>query len=246
MRWAYGVTTVSSRFHTTLPKTLASLKEGGFDRPRLFIDGCDQPLPNWMIEMEITLHDPPLRTFGNWITALWELYIRNPAAHLYAIFQDDILVYKNLRQYLERCQYPARGYWNLFTFFTNNSAIQGRPVGWLEAPLGKYAESEQAGLGALGLIFSREAALCILSAPNIVMKPLSPELGHRKVDGAIVAAMNAVGFREHIHNPTLVQHIGLESTLGNSWDETTGTGRSWRGEHFDSLSLLSSSPQKIV
>lgn len=242
MRWAYGVTTVPERFGTTLPKTLASLRAGGFEEPRLFIDGG-----KGLTGYPETIHNPPLRVFGNWIIALWELYIRNPAAHRYAIFQDDILVYKNLRQYLERCKYPDKGYWNLFTYSTNNSAIQGQPIGWLEAPLGRYAESEQAGLGALGLIFSREAALYILSAPNIVMKPLSPELGHRKVDGAVVCAMNAVRFREHIHNPTLVQHIGLESTLGNPWDETTGTGRSWRGDHFDALSLLSSSsPQKIV
>ncbi len=40
-RWMYGVTTTPTREEDLFPRTLASLKNAGFDNPWLFIDGCD-------------------------------------------------------------------------------------------------------------------------------------------------------------------------------------------------------------
>lgn len=240
MRWAYGVMSVYNRRLTTLPRTLESLGAAGFDNPRLFVDGYHDS--SIYLPYQATCHHPPLRPFGNWITALWELLIREPTAHRYAIFQDDVIAYKNLRQYLE-AWYPSQGYLNLFTFMENESLIQGKETGWYESGIGKYASSKQAGRGALGLVFNREAAMSVLSSPDIVMKPVNSDHGHRKIDGAVVTAMNAVGFMEYVHNPTLLQHIGEDSSIGNNWNPKTetgilGTARSWRGEWFDSLSLL--------
>lgn len=235
MRWAYGITTVPSRLTTLLTKTIQSIKAGGFEEPRIFVDG-----EVGLTGFPETVHNPPVRAFGNWILGMWELYIRNPAAHRFVMFQDDILVYKNLRQYLEKCEYPSKGYWNLFTYDTNDSKIQGKPIGtWHQTELSHYASSVQRGLGALALVFSREALLHILSAPNIVMKPINTDTGHRKIDGAVVEAMNSVGFYEYVHNPTLVQHTGISSSsLDNPWTDVTGTARSWRGESYNAMNFL--------
>jgi len=229
MKWAYGITTVPGR--PTLPGTIQSLAAGGFDAPRLFVDGEGGDYSGF----EVTRHVPPLRPFGNWLLALWELYIRNPSARRFAIFQDDVLCYRNLRQYLETQVLKPNTYWNLVTQLGNEAMVQNKPVGWMESGLLGYSSVKQCGLGALGLVFSREAALTLLSAPTIAIKPACVEYGHRKIDGAVVEAMNRADFREYIHNPTLLYHTGHISTMGN-----TGLFReawTWRGEDFDALKL---------
>src|SRR3954465_7467772 len=86
--WAYGITTVPERRYDLLPRTIHSLARGGFDLPRLFIDGHEKSYHEWDT-LPQTIRYPAIRTMGNWLLGLWELYIREPAADRYAIFQDD-------------------------------------------------------------------------------------------------------------------------------------------------------------
>jgi hypothetical protein len=141
--WASGVTTVPERFQTTLPRTLLSLKNAGFPEPRLFIDGYDRD-PG--LQLPTTVRHDRIRVVGNWMLALWELYIRDPSATRYAIFQDDLIAYRNLRLYLERLRYPDQGYCNLYTFPENQRLSAGR-TGWYP--------SNQLGRGAVALVFDK-------------------------------------------------------------------------------------------
>jgi hypothetical protein len=132
--WAYGVTTIPLRRTDYLPKTLESLARAGFDRPRLFVDGSQSDVRYRDFgELETTFHYPAVRLYGNWILALWELFLRNPGAQRYALFQDDLLACTNLRQYLERVPYPkGGGYLNLFSSPANELGCKkdrsGKPV----------------------------------------------------------------------------------------------------------------------
>lgn len=243
LRWMCGVTTVFSRRYTLLPRTLASLEKAGFPRPRLFVDGmdgCEMCRSYQELGLELTSRSPILRTdrstYGNWALALAELYARNPDADRYALFQDDVVVYQNLRQYLDACQYPSEGYWNLYTFPVNYRLIR-KVNGW--------SRSNQRGLGALGLVFDQEAVIKLLSSPTFIRLPVMPirsKVKHqadrfRKVDGAIVTAMKNAGIREYVHNPSLIQHTGIESSLlGRRTPHPIAD--SFRGEHFDALRLL--------
>ena len=47
--------------------------------------------------------------------ALCELWVRDPLADRYAIFQDDLTCVKNLRGYLDEMKWPVGGYLNLYT-----------------------------------------------------------------------------------------------------------------------------------
>lgn len=235
MKWSYGVTTVPSRRKELLPETLASLREGGFDKPRLFVDG-DNDAVSWEREfnLEVTVRHPTIRAFGNWLLALEELYIREPTAERYAIFQDDFVTYRNLRQYLERCKYPDKGYLNLYTFPSN----QKEQRGWYEgALLNSGPEHWQTGRGAVALVFNREAVQTLLMHQHMIERPTSAEGGYKRIDGGVVTAMNKAGFREFVHNPSLVQHTGKVSAIGN---KPHPLSRSFRGETFDALQLLAS------
>lgn len=246
MLWAYGLTTVPCRRDSLLPSTLGSLRRAGFQSPHLFVDGVSDAAwytDNLGIPSErITTRNPAIRTFGNWILGLAELYIRNPKADRFAMFQDDFATYPNLRQYLEKSPYPAHGYLNLYTFSrTNEPLIRGRPVGWHEAgPASPKSQQWQAGRGAVALVFSNEAVRVLLGGQSLLDKP--KQVGHRSyrsLDGAIVTALNMQGWREYIHNPSLVQHTGLRSSMGNSRHKLAET---FRGEDFDALALLQVRP----
>lgn len=248
MNWACGVTTIPSRMTTLLPGTLASLKEGGFDNLRLFIDGQPSELLSRILIDQVSIRIGNVGVYGNWLLGIIELYLRNPYADRYAMFQDDVICYKNLRQFLEQSPYPDKGYLNLYTYLDNEyqrgwdhtkdiptNAI--RPGGWSEA--GWINRKEQSGRGALALVFSKQALLTLLTSPHTIERVQSPTRGHKYVDGGVCGAMNKAGWKEYVHLPTLVEHTGWDkSSIGN---DPYVRAQTWRGEQFDALSLLAKS-----
>lgn len=248
MEWACGVTTVPSRGDGLLRRTLTSLAAGGFKQPRLFVDGARHAGDeHWWNGSEVTCRWPAVKAWGNWILALHELHIRQPNADRYAIFQDDMVCSRNLRTYLEHSPYPgmekwdhrAKGYLNLFTFLSSESSIQGTALGtWSEGSVlsdGKDPFKRQCGRGAVALVFSRMAVRTLLGSKEAVERVADAARGSCNIDGGVVNAMNAAGWREYVHNPSLVQHTGDVSTMGHG---RYPLAESFRGEDFDCLSLL--------
>lgn len=208
--WEYGVTTVPSRRDKELPATLNSLCDAGFGNPHLFVDGCDDPSLYDIFERPVSCSpSPPLRVVGTWMRGLWELYVRNSSANYYAMFQDDILAIGNLREYLDGCKYPPKGYWNLYTHKENVQFTKEAP-GWQLA--------NQRGMGALGLVFDRTAAQTILASKVMAAKPAfaSKKRSWKALDGGVLEGMKQSGYKEWIHNPSLLQHTGMVSTIANA------------------------------
>lgn len=234
MKWAYGVTTVAERSHGLLRRTLGSLAKGGFDQPRLFIDGES----DYRRELPTTVHVPKVGGVVNWMLSIWELYATDPDADRYALFQDDLVTYPHLRDYLEACDYPAKGYWNLFTFMENTGRVQDKPDGWYK--------SSQRGRGAVALVFDRESVTTLFRTKHFVMRLQNePHRRHRSVDGLIVTAMREAGWYEYIHNPSLVQHTGLTTSMNSPgggptkrWSSKSGIAPTFRGENYDARQLM--------
>jgi hypothetical protein len=225
--WEYGVTTVIERIGDLLPRTLASLSAAGFDKPRLFVDGQEDGSRYEKFGLPVTTRYPKVRTAGNWILSLWELYLRNPKADRYAIFQDDFVTYRNLRSYLNLCEYPSKGYWNLLSFMQNESIVN-ESKGWVPA-------KKLTGRGAVALVFDKDAVQVLLSSPHMSKRAENPSRGHKVIDGAIVQAFHNMEWNEYIHSPSLVQHTGLESSMGNSRHPLA---KSYRGEDFDAMDFI--------
>lgn len=233
LKWTYGITTVPSRRRGLFPATLASLSRAGFTTPRVFVDGCNDAL-SWEREfsLSVSCRFPTVRTFGNWVLGLWELYLRDPVADRYAMFQDDFITYKNLRTYLERVPYPPNGYCNLYTFPSNQSlapktASGGTVDGWYP--------SNQLGRGAVALVFSNEAVRALLVSLHMVDRPQDAHRGWKAIDGGIVTAFTKMGWKEYVHSPSLTQHVGDVSSMGN---RPHLKAVSFRGEDFDAMELL--------
>ncbi len=248
MIWSYGLMTVSSRRRDLLPRTLASLRAGGFEQPRLFLDGgTHEEAASYEREfsLPVSARNPALQIAPNWTLTLLELYLRNPHADRYMIAQDDLICVRNLRQYLEACAYPLSGYLNLYLYAHNEQ----------HCPTPGWHQSNQKGLGALMLVFSNEAAITLLSSQEFLRRP-KDLAGWRCVDGGIVHCLRRAGWREYVHRPGLVQHTGIVSTNSKEkgitpledvkfprshWHPST-LAHTFPGEQFDALSLLSSLP----
>ena len=248
MIWQYGLTTVPARYQTTLPRTLASLAKAGFPEPRLFVDcvNCkadrEYALEN-LAQYQLTMHEPSITLFGNWMLSLWELFLREPNADRYAVFQDDFVTLPNLREYLERCSYPAKGYLNLYTMKCNADLAptrlpEGQDRGWYKA--------DQRGKGAVALVFNREAAIAVMTHHHMIghiSNVSDPRRRVRCVDGGIVTALNKAGWREYVHFPTLTYHTGEKSTNVRG-RQPQGVG--FPGEDYDALRLLSTEQVQSV
>lgn len=218
-----------------LPQTLESLRLAGFDAPRLFVDGCKDLSEYEHFKLPVTLRHPVVKTFGNWSLGIMELFYREPTADRYAMFQDDLITSVGLREYLEKSQYPEKGYQNLFTFRCNEKIVRGQATGWMEASCCHDDRKYNTGRGAVALVFSREALVTLLQQPHHVERPLHAGEWWRGIDGGISNSMNDAGWREYIHNPSLVQHTGDVSTIRNLTHQRAQT---FRGPKFDLTTLL--------
>lgn len=220
--WAYGITTVPERQYNYFPTTLESLKMAGFKFPTIFVDGCSGDYSKY--ELPVVYRSSKIQAFGNWILTLLELWIRNPRAKRYAIFQDDFLAYRNLKDYLDTQKLPENHYWNLYTFPQNEELENSH--GW--------RLSNQRGRGAVALVFGVEVVQKILASPKMIDKPRAVRNPHRSIDGTLIDSLAPLGVKELVHYPTLVQHIGDCSAIGNPQHKKPS---SWMGEDFDAMEL---------
>lgn len=228
MDWAYGITTVAERRYNYLPSTITSLKAAGFDNPMVFVDGPTGDYTEFG-NLAIVHRSSKILAFGNWFLALLELWIRNPRADRFAIFQDDFITYKNLKTYLENCDnLEDNQYWNLYTFPQNEDLHKDkRAYGWFL--------SNQRGRGAVALIFNNNLVYRLLTHPLLMNKPKEEKNPHRSIDGTVITAMWDLKVSEVVHYPTLIMHTGDCSSIGNrQHDKPT----SFLGEDFDAVKLF--------
>lgn len=230
MKWSVGITTVPERYATLLPETIASICLAGFSVDRVFSDGGLAGVVKRSVEsskIKVSVRNPRIGTVGNWILGLWELYVRNPMSDRYVMFQDDVVCVNGLRGYLEECGYTESSYANLYTDPENENHLKGIE-GW--------HRSNQLGKGALALMFDNNSVRKLLSAPHLTKKQRSPSARRvQNLDGCVVQAMRESGYEEYVHMPSLVQHVGEESTMNHKLRQQS---KSFPGEEFDARNLL--------
>lgn len=249
LRWSYGVTTCAKRVTDLLPAAVQSLAAAGFGEPHLFVDGVHPQhwnagvIPEPVRRLNCTLRYPAVRTVGNWYAALVDLYYRDPRADRYALFQDDLEASAGVRAYLDACPWPGKAYLNLYTVPENTPAglrAMNYPCHVPDGFEGWYP-SNQRGRGAVALVFDPEAMLTLLSAPHFVRRAKNrcredraESYPHHNLDGGIVEAMTQAGFTEYVHSPSLVQHLGRESSMGS---RPQPSAADYRGPAFDAMTL---------
>lgn len=228
IRIVCGVTTVASRFDGTLQTALESIANGGFPKPSIFVDGCSDVNRYTPLGDLVSGRYPPHGCVGNWVTGLWSLFIHNRSADVYVMFQDDIIMSRNVCQYLQRTPPDSKSYFNLYTVPSAEGAKPDNMThGW-------YRPVEH-GQGALGLAFNNEVVRKILTNQRVVDKVSSAGNPKTNLDGMLCDMLMDQGIQEYVHFPSIVQHNGHVSTLGT---RPRPTPNSFRGMDFDFMELL--------
>jgi len=172
----------------TFEQTLCELDKAGFKRNQIkvFIDGE---------------RNGAYGVVGNWILSAWELFLSEPNAHMYALFQDDIRCCPDLKVYIEKTvNIHRKVYLNLYTSDSNTQFVEET-----DNPYKGWHESNQMGRGALALVFSRPILFELLTSESLMAHAQSRT---DSIDGAICTCLSRQKkIRELVHYPSLVQHL---------------------------------------
>jgi hypothetical protein len=228
-KWAVGVVS-SPRRQPTLEITLDGLIRAGWDRPYLFLDGTVR-VPERFADLPGVVREPRVGCWPNHYLALAELLMRHPDADAYLLAEDDALFYdgESLRDYLEQMLWPDRRPCLLSLYCP--SVYSARSLGW--RPLRrKWA------VGSLALIFPRHLAQDFLLDQAVCdhrwQRGQEPCGGLANTDVVI----GRWAFRKRVPvwypTPSLVQHLGVTSTLGL---DRQVTGERWADQWIGSFVL---------
>jgi hypothetical protein len=228
--WAVGVVT-SPRRQPTLEATLDSLVRAGWNTPHLFLDGTVR-VPERFGELPGVLREPRIGTWPSYYLALAELLMRRPDADAYLMAEDDAHFYDGepLREYMEQLLWPERRpcIVSLYCLSLNTS----REFGWQPLLPGWI-------LGAQAMVFPRHLAQDFLLDRTVSDHHWGRghEENRREAHTDVVIGRWARSKRIRIWYPTpsLVQHIGVTSTLGLNL-QATGERRAdyWIGSFISS------------
>jgi hypothetical protein len=242
--WQCGVTTVLSR-QDLLVRTLVSIRDARFPKPDIFVDGVPGGeayfvSPDLCERVHYRTHN--IKTYSHWLLTLIEMYLRNSRATYYVMFQDDLVLCKGVREYLETFVYPNDGYLNLYTALGNDriTVTSGgeRVSTKKEYKYDGWHDSNQLGQGGLCFVFDNKSVVDMLATRHVYERMWDVQRRHRYMDGAVVTAMASIGRREIIHVPSLVQHTGHVSSMGNNWTSGDDQATTFRGESWNCLELI--------
>lgn len=199
MQLACAVTTAPRDGADYLPRTLASLKAAGIERP-VVVAEPDSPVPYDC--PEVMRHAKRRGCYPNFRAALAYLLDARPEAEGLLVFQDDVDVSPGLSGWLERTPWPSEprqiGALSLYT----QASMDDGSDGWREVT---EVEGKKFG-GALAVVMPKHAAR------KLVNRPTRPE------------CLTQIGFalgefcREHHlecwrHAPSFVKHTGGISAI---------------------------------
>ena len=89
--------------------------------------------------------------------------------------------------------------------------------------------------GVMVLVFDNAGVRDLLSSRYLVDRFCSQQRGHKAIDGGVVEAMKLAKRREYVHTPSMTQHVGEESSMGNA---SHAKAETFPGEEFDATCLL--------
>jgi hypothetical protein len=230
-RWAVAVTT-APRKPATLERSLRSLAAAGFTDVRVFAEP-GSTVPKWDV---VAVHERTLGPFQNWRTSLAALRDEKPDAEFYAVFQDDVLYSRGLKEFLESDLWFADDIGFVSPYRSEGKKVKGRFIAsekYMDRrePLRERCRLGNGLWGALTYVMPR-ASVDVLLADEAL------KIRERTIDLAIHPTLAAKGLRAWYYNPSLAEHMKGASSLDHGQGRGMNSGKTFRGEEFDCLSLL--------
>lgn len=231
--WAIGVTT-APRATVSLPQSLASLWRAGFRDVRIFAEpGSVVPQCDGVVE-----NPARFGVFQNWFRSLRRLREEKPAARFYAIFQDDVVYCRGLREFLANDLWFADNIGFVSPYRSEGKMIavgKGKRVfrpsdHYIDATHGRRQKCRKGnGLwGACTYVMPRESVDLLLADPSLQVR-------ERMIDLAIHVVLAQHGRDAWYYCPSLADTMrGIQSSIGHgAGGRGMSAGASFVGEEFD-------------
>jgi len=183
--WQVAITT-APRPTDYLPATIKSLAEAGWPDVQVFAEP-GTPVPPGVPSIVAQ------RRLGPWLafwTALSSLLATGRHGASLAVFQDDVLVARNLRWWLEAEPWPPEA--GVVSLYLSETQAEGRPAGW------SALDPDRVPYGACGVVMRSDVARRLVDEP--------PHRGNgRMTDTWLGAFCERAGLRFWQHRPSLVR-----------------------------------------
>jgi len=253
IKWAVGVITAPRTTGYYLPRTIDTLTTGGWNKIVVFAEP-NSPIPD-NFTGDVVKRRKIYGDWTNWATGLYELFLSEPDAHYYFMLEDDAILCKNARSYLEYTL-PYLGDFASLSLYTPSK---------YHKPEFKGFHNEQDGRNTwstVTVIMSHSGVLRFFSDPDVqkhrffdIFK-VGPKywggytgngsygsgytsvidtVGNTVKDAVIGQWASKLDLPIFYHTPALAEHIGYHSTLTDdiSTDANGRMSKDFIGEHFD-------------
>ena len=221
MKWATGVT-VAPRKNPTFDRCYQSFLDSGFI-PHIFKEPGVSIDPAFLVN-GVTERMYALGAWKNWLLGLRELRTSNPDAEIYGMFQDDALLCKNVKPYLENVLWPSPNA-SVVSIYTPRPYASDSTWSYGRLPL----------WGAVAYFFTKDTLNSLLNHPIIRRWD-----GDKCIDIKVGEWCEAIKKAPMFHNPSLAQHISECSSIWGNDVAAEGDRAAFEfvGENFDAMQLL--------
>lgn len=235
--------TAAPRGGDTQDRCLRSALAAGFRDLTVYCEP-GTTLPAWVRESLPTVtHDERMGQWRNWLFALEATLTTRPRAPYLCTLEDDVLFCRGVMDWLESEPWPspACGCLQLYT----SAFYEDYPSGRRSRLADEHALDL---LGACAMVFSRAAAECLVEwgrshgwRGHVYEALAAAQTDPAEKEGAdtyVGEVLTFRGFEIWIHNPSLAEHIGDDSTLNHQGTMPRRRGLRFPGEDANARALF--------
>jgi glycosyltransferase involved in cell wall biosynthesis len=210
LTWSVGLLT-APRPQPTIEETLSNLRAAGFPEIHVFAEPGSF-VPAATPGLFVTQHGRTLGNLGNFYSSLAALYMTEPRADCFALFQDDIEAATGLREWCENEFWPHGA--GLVSLFTPRVFTAPHP-GWRILNPGRFRT-----FGAQAFVFRRDALQRFLADERLLhQRQRQPDGDDAAVGDWAARSGEGIAY----HSPSLVQHLAVPSSIpGHSFGRCSG------------------------
>jgi len=251
IKWTVGVTTAPRKNGYYLDRTLSSLHRAGFTETNVFAEP-GSVIPEWF-NGHVISRRKQYGDWTNWATGLYELFLSEPDTDYYLMCEDDVVMCKGVRSYLDYAL-PQIGTFASLSLYTSSK--------YYKTNRARCFHNECRGKntwGTVTVIMSHASVLRFFSDQEVQRhrffdifevkqdywnNKASYGMGRTSVvdcvgntlkDAVIGQWAERLSLPIYYHSPALAEHIGVVSNLTDD-DSTPENGRMTKdfvGEDYD-------------
>lgn len=226
MNWSIGITTCKRNNNFT-KNLIKKIKMNGWDKISLYAEP-DSEVDN---SVRVINRDMVYGCWTNWICSLYDMYSIDIEADYYCIFEDDIEICLGVKNYLENLLPSIERFGAISLYTPSNQSRKSLGLNCIH----DNSFMAESVWGTQAIVFSKESLCRFLSSRNVFdHRRIGYGVNNKNRDTALGIWASKQGEKLFYHNPSLVQHIGKESSINHEYHYSSN----FVGENYDATLLI--------